>query len=179
VFVARGDKAQWQVVYDHLASMQIDEVVKYAELEALLPDAGEGSWRSAFTRAVREMEDVHKRTFDNVRGVGYRMVAAREHEQLARKHHKRASRQLKRSVRKAHSADRSKLTREERVRLDAIELNLSRQVEMTRRLESRVTRVEEELKDTRRVQKTDTAALSDKVDRITALLEKHGIEIAA
>lgn len=175
MFEIKGDRPQWQVVYDRLAGMRIDEVVKYDELAALLPDAAEGSWRSAFWRAVREMEDARKRSFANVRGVGYRMVSAVEHERLARTHHKRAKRQLKNSARKAHSADRSQLTREERARIDAIELNLSRQVELTRRLEARVVRVETDLKDHKRQLKTDTAALSDKVDQLATLLEKHGI----
>lgn len=179
MFEIKGAEPQWATIYGRLRQMSIGDIVSYEELSALLPDAAEGSWRGAFHRAVREMEEQHKRSFDNVRNTGYRMVAANEHERLARAHHKRAKRQLKTSVRKAHSADRSKLTREERARLDAIELNLSRQVELTRRLEGRVERVEAELKDTRRQQKTDTAALADKVDRLAALLDKHGITAAA
>lgn len=175
MFDVLGDRPQWKTIYDHLAGMNPGDVVSDEELCALLPDAPIASVRSAFTRAVRETESELKRSFCRVRTVGYKMVEAAEHERLARGHHKRAKRQLKSAKRKASSADRSRLTREERAKIDAIELNLSRQIEMTARLESRVTRVETELKAARRQQSTDSAELADRVDRLAALLERHGI----
>ncbi|MEO3922662.1 hypothetical protein ABGB07_02085 [Micromonosporaceae bacterium B7E4] len=175
MFEVKGDRAQWRTIFEHISGMQPGEVVKYDELAGLLPDAPEGSVRSAFYRAVRECEAELKRTFANVRGVGFKMVDANEHERLARVHHKRAKRQLKTGKRKAASADRSRLSREERARIDAIELNLSRQIEMTNRLQDRVAKVETDLKVARREQRTDSAALADRVDRLALLLEKHGI----
>lgn len=175
MFETIGDRPQWQVIYRRLASMQIGEVIKHVELAGLLPDAPTTSVGSAFRRAVRECEDELKRTFTSVRGIGYAMAAAADHERLARGHHRRAKRQLKTAKRKATSADRSLLTREERARVDAIELNLSRQIEMTSRLESRVSRVENDLKAARREASTDSAVLSERVDRLTELLERHGI----
>ena len=168
MFDVKGDRAQWRVIYDRLSDMKVGEVIKYDEIVGLLPEAAEGSWRGAFNRAVKEMEAAMSRSFDNVRGVGYRMVAANEHERLARRHHKRAKRQLVRSVSKAHSADRSQLTRDERARLDALELNLAQQVELTKRLTARIQRETQE-------RKSEVAAVSDKVDRLAALMERHGI----
>jgi hypothetical protein len=168
MFDVKGDRPQWQVIYERLQAMEIGEVVKYADLNALLPDASEASVRSAFTRAVRAMEDEQKRTFANVRLVGYKMVDATEHEGLARRHHKRAKRQLKTAKRKVVSADRSRLSREERARLDAMELNLSRQMEMTSRLEARVKSETQE-------RKAADADLSERVDQLAKLLAKHGI----
>jgi hypothetical protein len=139
-----------------------------AELSALLPDAPEASVKGAFARAVREMEDEHKRTFDRVRLVGYKMVDANEHERLARRHQRKGYRQIKTAVRKARSSDRTRLTHEERQRLDAVELNLARQVEMTRKLDGRVKAEVQE-------RKAADASLSERVDRLTALLERHGI----
>lgn len=168
MFQVKGDRPQWQVIYERLQHMQIGEVIKYVELAALLPSAPEASARSAFARAVRAMEDEHHRTFANVRLVGYKMVDANEHEGLARRHHKRAKRQLKTAKRKVVSADRSRLSREERARLDAMELNLSRQMEMTARLEARVKSETQE-------RKAADATLSERVDLLAALLTKHGI----
>ena len=168
MFDIKGDRPQWQVIYERLQQMEIGEVIKYTDLFALLPETPEASIRSAFTRAVRAMEDERHRTFANVRLVGYKMVDAAEHEGLARRHHKRAKRQLKSAKRKVVSADRSRLSREERARLDAMELNLSRQMEMTSRLEARVkTEVQE--------RKAADANLSERVDALAQLLAKHGI----
>jgi len=168
MFQVKGDRPQWQTVYERLASMRIGDTITYAEMAALLPDAAGGSIRGAFNRAVRQMEDERKRSFTNVRSVGYKMVDANEHEGLARRHHKKAKRQLATARRKAHSADRSLLSREERSRLDAVELNLARQQEMTSRLDARV-------KTESRERKAADAELSERVDRLTELLERHGI----
>ena len=179
VFDLKGDRAQWCTIYEHISGMAIGETITHDELAALLPDAPEGSVRGAFHRAVRECETANHRTFSNVRGVGYRMVDAAEHERLARDHHKRAKRQLKSSRRKVVSADRSRLTREERARFDAIELNLSRHIEMTNRrldtVEARLEQARAEVRATRRDQKTTAADLAHRVDNLAALLEKHGI----
>lgn len=179
MFEVKGDRPQWQVIYDYLSTMAVGDVVKDEELAALLPDAAEGSVGTAYRRAVRQVEDDLKRTFTRVRTVGYRMVDANEHEGLARGHHKRAKRQLKTAKRKAVSADRSRLTREERARLDAVELNLSRQIEMTNRLTARVDKVENDLKAARRELRVDSAHLADRVDQLAALLERHGINETA
>lgn len=175
MFETKADTAQWRMVYARISGMGIGDVIKYDELTGLLPDAAEGSIRGAFYRAVRECEDEQHRTFDCVRGIGYRMVAAAEHERLARSKHKRAKRQLKGAWRKAHSADRSKLTPDERRRLDAMEDHLGRQQEMIRRLEGRVAAVEGDLKVARRTQKENTAEVADRLDKLTKLLERHGI----
>ena len=175
MFQVLGDRPQWRTIYEAIAVMNPGDIIKDADLRALLPDAPEGSARSAFMRAVREAETELSRSFDRVRLVGYKMVAASEHERLARKHHKRGVRQIKTAKRKATSADRSQLTREERARIDAVELNLARQIEMTSRLAARMERVEDELKAARRQQSTDSAHLAERVDKLAALLERHGI----
>jgi hypothetical protein len=175
MFDVKGDRPQWCTVYERLAGMSIGEVIKHDELAGLLPAAPAASVGSAFRRAVREAEIELSRTFSSVRGIGYVMAAAADHERLARGHHRRAKRQLKSAKRKASSADRSLLTREERARIDAVELNLSRQIEMTSRLESRVSRVEDELKAARRQQSSESAELSERVDKLAELLERHGI----
>ncbi len=168
MFEVKGDRPQWQVIYEFLSTMEIGQVVKDADLSALLPEAPESSVKGAFVRAVREMEDEHKRTFDRVRLVGYKMVDAKDHERLARRHQRKGYRQIKTAVRKARSTDRTRLTHEERVRLDAIELNLARQMEMTRKLDAKVKGEVQE-------RKAADASLSERVDKLTELLAKHGI----
>lgn len=175
MFETKADRPQWAIIYDRLASMQIGETIKYDELTGLLPDATIETIRGAFYTAVRHIEDDMQRTFDNVRTVGYRMVDAPEHERLARSQHKKAKRRLKSAFRKARSADRSRLDPDQRRRLDAIEDHLGRQQDMIRRLDARVTAVETEVKSTKRQQKQDAAAVSERLDKLAALLERHGI----
>lgn len=175
MFEMKGDRAQWQVIYEHLAELFIGDVVKDAELLDLLPDASETTVRSAFYRAMQEMETEHSRSFTRVRLVGYRMVEAAEHERLARDQHRKAKRRLRTAHRKAHSADRSLLTSEERRRIDAVEMNLAQQQDMISRLDERVSRTEKSLKDARREQRVDAAELSDRIDGLKELLERHGI----
>ncbi len=168
MFETKGDKAQWVVIYEYLATLGIDDVVKHEELAALLPDAPEGSVRSAFHRAVREMEISHSRTFDSVRSVGYRMVHPRETERLARGQQKKSQRRLKSAIDTAHSADRSMLSQHEKQRIDALELHLAQQRDMIRRLDRG-------LKVERLERKAQTADLTERMDQLQALLTKHGI----
>jgi len=175
MFDVKGDRPQWQVVYEFLATMDIGEVVKDTDLTALLPDAPEGSVRSAFFRAVKQMEDEHKRTFSRVRLVGYKMAHARENEGLARAQHKSAKRRLRAAHRKAHSADRSLLTVDERQRIDALEVNLSAQRDMISRLSTRVEKLDASLRQARQAQKSDNAQLAERVDALADLLTRHGI----
>lgn len=171
MFQTKGDRPQWQVVYEHLEKLQIGDVVKDDELADLLPDASRPSVVTAFWRAVAEMQRVHLRTFARVRMVGYEMVEARDHERLAREQHRRAKRRLKAARAKIGSADRSRLTEEERRRFSAIEDHLAIQASMLRRLETRQDKVEARVATTEK----DSASLADKVDRLAALLQRHGI----
>jgi len=179
MFKPKADRPQWQAIYDRLAHMSIGDVVTDEQLAALLPDAPEGSVRSAYARAVREIEDNDKRTFARVRKVGYRMVEAAEHEGLARRQHRSAKRRIASAGRKVRSADRSQLTPEQRRRFDAMEVHIKAQADMTRRLEARMERVEAAVKNTRREAKTDVAELSGRLDRLTELLTRHGIDQTA
>lgn len=173
MFDVKGDRPQWRTIFERIGALKIGDVITYEDLAALLPDAPESSVRPAFYRAVKECETQLRRSFCNVRKVGYRMVEANEHERLARQHHTRGKRQLTRAKRKAASADRSRLSREERARIDAVELNLTRQIEMTARLEGRVSKVETDLQAARREQRVDAAQLSDRVDQLAELVARH------
>lgn len=168
MFQPKGDKARWVTIYEHLQTLNIGGVVKDAELFALLPDASEACVRSAFARAVEEMQSAHHRSFDRVRLVGYRMVEAREHERLARRQHSRATKRLKSAVSKVRSADRSLLTQDERHRIDALEVHLASQQAM-------LARLDKNLQTETRERKTETAELAERVDQLTALLARHGI----
>lgn len=185
MFDIKGHVAQWRMVYEQLKVMRVGDVITYQEITDLLPDAAPGSWRGAFDRAVREMEDAHQRTFANVRTVGYRMVEAQQHETLARQRHKRAKRQLRGAQRKIDSVDRSQLTEAERRRFDRLSAHLAQQRDMIRRLDERQARQEARLGRTEvqvegvgaRVALTEKEqmALDDRVSHLEQLLRSRGL----
>jgi hypothetical protein len=171
MFNVKTDRPQWQAIYERLKDMRIGEVITDDDLYLVLPDAPQGSVRTAFWRARRQMQEDHKRSFERVRRVGYRMVDPAEHERLAKAQHKKAKRRLKAGWREAHSADRSLLTPDERRRIDAIEDHLARHQQMIRRLEERQVRTDERVAATEK----GSVHLSDRLDQLTALLQRHGI----
>ena len=175
LFEPVGERPQWQIVYDRIVTMEIGDTISHDELRELLPNAPRSSRDGALMKAIRQIEDDRKRTLSNVRGVGYRMAAAAEHEGLARSKHKRAKRQLAGAQRKARSADRTLLSPEERRRINAIEDHLGQQQQMIRRLDARVERTEQGLREVRRTQKQESAEVVERLDKLTELLQRHGI----
>lgn len=172
MFNTKGDRPQWRTVYERLCTMKIGDVISDIDLYTLLPNAPEPSVRGAFQRAKREMQDEHKRSFARVRRVGYRMVEPTEHERLALAQHRKAKRRLKAGWNEAHSADRTLLAPQDRRRIDEIEDHLTRHQQMIKRLEVRQDRTEVRVAVTEK----DSAKLSDRIDQLSALLERHGIK---
>lgn len=174
MFKTKGDQAEWVTVYEALAALPVGETLTYEQLdEALSRDFRQD--RGPIYRATRQLERDDHRTVCAVRNVGYRIVEAREHEALARNHHKRSRRQLKKAVAKAASADRTALTAEERKRIDGLEMSLRQHSQMIRRLEARDEQRAQEIKALRREKNADVAELSERVDRLAALLDRHGV----
>jgi uncharacterized coiled-coil protein SlyX len=171
LFTPKGAVAQWRTVYEHLVTLSVGDVVTHDRLVSLLPEAAESSVKPAFYRAVKELEDENSRTFASVRGIGYRMAEAREHESLAQGHHRRSRRQLGKAKRKLVSADRSRLTADEKTRFTALEVHVSQQQDMLRRLSAKQTAMQQIQVKT----SGDVAAISEQVSNLTALLERHGI----
>ena len=170
MFEVKGHQSQWKTIYDRLSLMDIDDVVTLKQLGEMLPNVPAASVRPAFYRAVKEMQARRSRTFAAVRGVGYRMVDANEHESLARGKHKSARKQLRKAQLIVASADRSRLTPEERRRIDELEHHMQRQADMLKRLDDRQDKTERRVALTEK----DMLHLSDRLERTEALLRKHG-----
>ncbi|WP_435109766.1 helix-turn-helix domain-containing protein [Nocardiopsis synnemataformans] len=174
MFEPKGERPEWQMIYDHVVLLAPGDVFTHGELDQLLGRDFRSS-RSPIYDAMRRLEQSNQRTLATVVGVGYRVASASEHEGLARSHQKRSRRQLGKAVSKASSADRSALAPQERQRIDALEMSLRQQADMIQRLDTRTAKQAEELKKLRRETSEDVAEVSAKVDRIAELLDKHGI----
>lgn len=179
MFETRFDRPMRVIVGERLAHMEINNVVTYADLAALLPGTTRAAQQAATRAATVQIERDKSRTLAVVPGVGYRMVAAVEHEGLARKHHRSSRRQLVKASRKIKSADRTLLDAEQRARFDGIELNLSQQASMIRRLDDRVSATEKNLQDARRQTSGDIAEVSERVEKLAQALSRAGITESA
>lgn len=169
-FQPKGDEAEWRPVYRALKTLPVDGVIDYDALTEKLGRPFLGN-RSPLYRAMRELELKDHRTLEVVVGTGYRVVAASEHERLARHHQKKSRRQLGKGLRRIRSADRKGLTGIESERLDDMEARFSRLQTMVRTLDDRTKLTE------KRQRKTDekTETVSAQVARLTAALERRGL----
>lgn len=121
IFEPKDGTPEWEKVYQVLLPKQVGDLVTYAELsDALSRDFLAA--RGPLTRASDELLRVNQRALENVRGAGYRVVQAREHEVLA----SRQQRSARRRARKAHDlvshVDRSGLTGDEINRFQRLEM---------------------------------------------------------
>lgn len=180
-FEPLGEQAEWKIVYAKLRTLGVDQVISYETLTDLLGRRFEDD-RNPIYRATRELEETDHKTVENVRGRGYRVIHPSEHEKLAKGHVRKSHRQLKKAGGKVASADRSALTPEERRRLDALEANIKATHGAVLALNRKVSDHDEALekiradaKKDRRSTREDVAEVSEKVDRLAALLERHGI----
>jgi len=167
-FQPKGEKAEWEMIYDYLKSKEKGALISYKELSKVI-NRDFASNRSPIYRAMKEMEIEDDRSLLNVRGYGYKITIAQDHEGLAFLHHKKSRRQMNTAKRKITSADMTQLSQAERARFREIELALSQQAEMIKRLDKRVTVVEEKQKT-----QGDTTA---RLDKLIDALKRHGIEI--
>lgn len=172
----QGRRAQWRVIYDELRTKGQGEVISYDELSELI-DRDVRVQRSPVERAMKELENQDHRTLVCVRGVGYRIAAATEHEQIAARHTVRSRRQLGKAADKVRSADRTQLTHEQAARLDALETSYHQHADMLERLAVRDRERAAELRTLRRETTGDIANLSDQIQRLTHTLQRHGINV--
>lgn len=166
-FEPKGAKAEWALIYDRIKDLAVGDVITYVQLDGIL-GRDFVSARSPFYTANERLLKERKRGLVCVSGTGYRVVSAIEHEQVARKHHKSGTRKLRRSAQWIHNVDRAKLDPETLARFDAIDEQLQRQIDFTRRLNGRVMKLDKALKQTRE----ETAASTEETkERLTAIEE--------
>lgn len=112
-FVAKDVLPVWRKIYNYVRSLDVDEVVTYEELLEVSETELVSRVQSEVQRVIKELLDVDKRTLENVRGQGYRVVRAEEQLRLARKHQKKANRSTKRSFSNVTNVDHNALTPEQ------------------------------------------------------------------
>jgi hypothetical protein len=166
VFEVKGMKPQWELLYDSIVGMSIGDVVEFETLQKAvkLPRA---RIYVPLGKAVRLLEKSHKRTLENVRRVGYRMVEAKEHDRLSHKQQIRARRRIQRAQEILSGTDVQLLSREEIRQMRNRQAMLAQQHDV---LSRRVDRLRQE-----NVQrKGDIAVVTEKVTELQAELVRRG-----
>lgn len=152
----------WREIYDAVRPLSPGAVITYEQITTLIERDVKYN-RSAIERAREELEREDHRTLICVRGKGYRIATAAEHETLAHRHTARSRRQVTKAVSRIQSADRSALTAEQRSRFDQIETSLSRLGAMQDRLARNDKTRRREIKQLREQTDANVAALNDRV----------------
>jgi alkylated DNA nucleotide flippase Atl1 len=160
-FTPCGERARWHDIYDHIATLAPGDVITYATIEDL---CGGTLDRHAVYRAMKRLEVDNKRTLDNVRRTGYRVVEAHEHASLGLRHMKRSRRQVSKGLARVRSANRGELTDEQRAELDRLELRLAHVEQAQRKQAQRIERLESGAK-----------ASDSSLDEIRDALKRHGL----
>jgi hypothetical protein len=100
-----------------LAELPPGAVMLYGELESLLGLDRMGM-QAVVNQAKSSLQKTHKRSVVAVRNVGYRVLAAAEHLDLAKVHQRKGRRQTRRSKSAVVNTDYNELSESERLRFD-------------------------------------------------------------
>ena len=167
-FTPKGEQPLWQAVYDHAMTLEPGELIGWDRLTVILgydPQPAGASRTPILTASKRLLTD-HGRTLVSVRGKGYRVAHAKEHEGIGRGFQRSAQRKLRRGVEVTTCVDRNALTESQRSSLDALAHVLASQNAMLKRHDARIGVVE-----------TVTQDQDARLDVLEATLRKHGIEV--
>lgn len=166
-----GVRAEWEKVYELLRTRVVGDVITYDELSDVLGRAF-ATARGPFYKANTALLENDQRGLLNIKGVGYRVIPATEHEIPARRQHTAARRRMRTARRWITNANRAELSPTESRRFDEMELNISRHEQMLRRLDRRQDRLDRAIHESRQ----EVAGTQEQIDDLKAALRRHGIE---
>lgn len=173
-FESKGDKPQWQMIYDELLAPNGVPADFHTILphEAICAAAGKDDFKEVWgwEQARRKFLRDHRRSVIAVKNVGYRVVHPTEQGGKVRGRFKRGRRQMNLGVEEAVFTDRSFLTPAEQAHQDRLELAITRIADMTQRLDTRAAQDQAVLHAQRKT------ASPDKWAKVEAELRRHGID---
>lgn len=170
-----GEQARWRIVYGLLRKAATGSVVTYEAIGgalALDPDNDRHAIQMAMRRAAREHEVEDRRAVDVVPNEGYRVVEAREHLTLARRHQKKASRSLARGQSKAVHVDLSGVDPDVRHALEVTAQAFALQMDFNRRFAVRQSRLEQAVQEITGVQAEDRQRSEAEVAKLRERIER-------
>lgn len=147
---ADGRGARWRIIYDEvLSGLKAGDLVSYTKVADVLgldAEHDKSKIRPALQRARLEFLEADKHALVSVPGVGYRVAAAGQHLELARRHHDRAGRALEVSHSLVANVNLSEITDPDVRKLTQLTvMGIAAQMDFNRRLGLRNERLEKNL----------------------------------
>lgn len=168
-FEPKGPVAKWELIYEHLADLAVGQTVTYEDLTAWVGhDIRED--RSPYYQARKKLIEQKHRTLVNVQGIGYRVVDATQHGEIARHHTQKANRQVSKARHVLSNTDYNGLPPEVAQRFQAQEQKLGNLQTLTRSLARRQDKLETTLKAVRRESKENVAELNERLARLEQMV---------
>lgn len=147
--VREDQRPYWQVVYDEVVqridngTLAIGDIVPFGEFQSLL---GEGiEWRGPVLKAAKQLRETRQRSLDNVRGVGYKLIAGSDHVKQAKRVKRRAGRELERARQHYLTVDRGFLSLDQSTKLDLALNATALLVGFAKETDERLAQVEDNL----------------------------------
>jgi DNA anti-recombination protein RmuC len=169
-FEPKGPVAKWELIYEHLADLGVGQTVTYEDLSSWVGhDIREN--RSPYYQAVKKLREKEHRTLVNVQGVGYKVVDATQHGEIARHHTQKANRQVTKARHVLSNTDYNDLPPEIAQRFQAQEQKLGNLQTLTRSLARRQDKLESTLKAVRRESKENVAELNERLARLERMVQ--------
>lgn len=178
-FKPAGEKARWKYLYELLLKIDDNGILTYQEMADALGldvDADLQVIRVALYRAAKEYEEVNKRALEVVPNKGYRVVAPKEHLDLARRQHSRSSRALARGQSKVVNVDMAGMDPQTRHAFEVVAQGFAQQMDFNRRFENRLSRQEQLTAELVQQTASRTDAERDEIKERLARLERKILE---
>ena len=176
-FQPAGDKPRWRVVYELLVKVETGGTLSYQEMGSALgldPDTDRHAIQMAVRRAAREHEVTDNRALDAVPNVGYRIVSAPEHIDLASRHQRKAGRSIARGRSKVEHVDLSGVDPQTRKAFEVMAVAFRMQADFNRRLDVRQKRLEQQVAAATSAQSHTSEELADLRERLERLEAERG-----
>lgn len=143
-----------EVLIEHVHNGEPGQIYGYEDLSTVLSVGADHPLnvqdvRGIVNRAQKQLSRAHSRTLRSVRGVGYKLAHAREHQELALIKQSKADRQLRRGLQLLQDVRWDELDENSRKAHEGTMLVMSAMYEQTRALRKRVNRIDELLSSLR------------------------------
>lgn len=170
-----GKQPMWKYVYDAVKDYDYGQELSYEKLAAMTGFSKQVIQQSK-DKVNRELKKNHKKLLSNVRGFGYKMADPTEHIIEAKSHEKKGNRQTKKARNLLDNIDTSKMSLDEKMRLEAYTMHMQTKLMMVRKrnLESLdlTKKAQKDTKKSAQSQEKSIKELDSLLAQITTLKEK-------
>lgn len=174
-FKPEGDRARWRPAYDLLRMCDVGGTVPYIALGEALgldADADRHAIQMAVRRAAKELLLEDRRALEAVRNEGYRVTETMDRPRLVRGQGGKVKRALDRGHDLAIHVDYTGLDMEARRIVDAAAATFYGQLQVTKALLRRQSRLDEVLRNVASKQEVNAAELEEILERLRVLEER-------